>query len=321
MDVGCVQCHGFRGEALPGVVGVDLADTTRRIRAEWFRQFLLNPTELKPRTRMPSFFPGGKSQNADVLEGDPERQIAAIWAYLAAGSVQPLPAKIEAVRRQDFELRPTERPIVLRTFMPVAGTHAIAVGLPAGVHFAFDSSRLRLAQAWRGRFLDAQGTWFSRFTPPASPLGNDVITPSAGRTFAWLKSADQPWPSGVDAPQGDRFLGYRLDAEGQPTFLYQIGPTRIEDRITAEGDRGLRRRLQVTLPNGAAPEGATLWLRAHTGPSLNVTDRQCVAPDGLTVRLDESTSAELRQVGGQTEWMVPIAIDEQPANIEVRYQW
>ena len=55
--------------------------------------------------------------------------------------------------------------------MQSAGTHAIAVGFPQKVHFAFDAEQISLAQAWRGRFLDAEGTWFVRHAPPADPIG------------------------------------------------------------------------------------------------------------------------------------------------------
>ncbi len=95
---GCIQCHPLRGEALPGVVGVDLEGIAGRVQPEWFHDFLLNPAGLKPRTRMPTFFPKGKSQNLEVLHGDTERQIAAMWAYLKDLDKQPLPEKIEQVR-------------------------------------------------------------------------------------------------------------------------------------------------------------------------------------------------------------------------------
>ena len=48
--------------------------------------------KLKPGTRMPTFFPRGKSQNLSVLNGDTNRQIAAIWAYLKTATKHPLPA-------------------------------------------------------------------------------------------------------------------------------------------------------------------------------------------------------------------------------------
>jgi cytochrome c2 len=321
MDVGCVQCHAFGGEALPGMVGIDLIGVPQRIRPGWFHKFLLDPGSLKERTRMPSFFPGGKSQNPNVLEGDPDRQIAAMWAYLKAGSEQALPAKIEAARRQDYELKPTKRAIVLRTFMPEAGTHAIAVGLPAGMHYAFDAERLRLAQLWKGRFLDAQGTWFSRFAPPARPLGEQVVTLPSGASLAWLTRSDQPWPDAVDDSPANRFRGYRLDADGSPTFLYDIAPARVEEKITAAETGGLVRRLTVTLAERAEPPDATLWLRAAAGRELMVEGDRCVSPNGLKVRITGTNSPELRQNEQTAEWLAPVPLAGDRVTLEVQYQW
>jgi len=254
IDAGCVQCHRFRGESLAGVTGIDLAGITDRVRPDWFHDFVLHPAGLKPRTRMPTFFPDGISQNRELLGGDASRQIAAMWGYLGDLKRQPLPDKIEQARGEDFELKPTDRPILLRTFMRDAGPHAIAVGFPQGVHFAWDAERLRLANAWTGRFLDAQGTWFIRSAPPADPLGERLIP---------IDTADA-WLLGGDTAAERRFGGFQLDPQGVPTFGYEIGSWRIEDRIepigTASGlgDPGLRRRLSVRsmrFVDNAADEG------------------------------------------------------------------
>ncbi len=168
-NLGCVQCHPLKGESLPSIVGVDVGRVGSRIRRQWFHDFLLNPAALKPRTRMPTFFAQG-SVNQEVLAGDVEKQIESLWLYLEDIDRQPLPEKIETARRQNFELIPKDKPIVLRTFMQLAGTHAIAVGYPEHVHFAFDSETVRVAELWGDRFLDAQGIWNDRFTPPTAPL-------------------------------------------------------------------------------------------------------------------------------------------------------
>jgi len=125
MDVGCVQCHTFGGSSLPGVIGVDLRSVSSRLQPNWFQEFLLNPSALKARTRMPSFFPDGKSQRPDLLDGDVDRQIASMWAYLNSKEAFELPEKIKEARARNYELQPTDKPIVLRSFMKNAGTHAI----------------------------------------------------------------------------------------------------------------------------------------------------------------------------------------------------
>src|SRR5690606_22442851 len=177
--------------------------------------------------------------------GDPDRQIAAMWGYLKSLARQPLPAKIEEVRARDYELKPTERPILIRTFMRDAGPHAIAVGFPQQVHLALDADSLRLVSAWRGRFLDAQGTWFVRSAPPADPLGEERITICEQDLLLFARDAE--------AEPARRFLGFEFDQQGVPTFSYEFGGLHVEDRITpdaappserSEPQTGLRRRLQ-----------------------------------------------------------------------------
>ncbi len=189
-DLGCVQCHPLQGERLPGVVGIDLAEIDKRVRPEWFRAFLLDPAGLKQRTRMPTFFRNGQSSSPDVLSGNVDQQIASLWVYLKEINKHGMPAKIEQGRAHDFELVPEQRPIILRTFMEHAGPQAIAVGFPDQLHLAFDAESVRIAQFWKGRFLDAHGTWFNRFTPPAKPLGSDVVNFPVAGAFALSPSGE-----------------------------------------------------------------------------------------------------------------------------------
>lgn len=322
LDNGCIQCHAFRGEALPGVVGVDLEGITKRVHPRWFHDFLLKPGDLKARTRMPTFFPGGISQNKAVLEGDAHRQIAAMWAYLKELEKQPLPEKIEAVRAQDFELKPKDRPIVLRTFMKEAGTHAIAVGFPEGMHLAFDAEQSRLAAFWRGRFLDAQGIWFSRFTPPARPLGEDFMPLPDGLPFALVKTSLERWPKGDPLNPAYRYLGYRLDETGVPTFLYRFDHFDIEDRVVPDGEKHIKRELKITnrKPKESAPD---LWFRPLAGKTVKYQKAFTYSNEaGLTTEVSDTIGhlGELRKTETGMEWIIPLSIKNEQT-IEVRYQW
>ncbi|WP_372722559.1 cytochrome c family protein [Novipirellula sp.] len=328
MDIGCVQCHTFGGNALPGVTGVDLSKIHSRIRPAWFETFLLNPGNVKERTRMPTFFVDGKSPRPDLLDGDPKRQIAAMWAYLNALPKHSLPSKIEASRAENYELSPTDRPSILRTFMPRAGTHAIAVGFPEQVHFAFDAEQVRLATMWRGRFLDAQGTWFVRSAPPAEPLGNEVVEFPEGSSFAKLNQANEPWPSSTEV----RFGGYRIDADGSPKFLYRYAGVEVTDHIEplaadepseTHHKPGLRRTITLTpIDAEANASAAPLWLRFHQGDRLTRIDDHTMKNEaGLTIAVPPSLARDAHVYEGDdvTEWRVPVR--EFPFKIEVNYSW
>ncbi|MCH2200928.1 MAG: cytochrome c [Fuerstiella sp.] len=323
LDVGCVQCHSLRGETLPGVVGTDLEGVAERVHPQWFREFLLNPGRLKPRTRMPSFFPQGRSQNLAVLDGNPDRQIAAMWMYLKGIGNHTLPPKLQQARSKQFELKPADRPLLLRTFMDRVGTYAIAVGFPQGIHVAYDAEQIRPALAWRGQFLDAQGTWFNRFAPPANPLGADLIDLPDGVSLAFLKSLDDAWPL-QDSEIGNaeyRFLGYRLDSGGIPVFRYHIGQIEVEDRIVP-GHQELIRSLHIK-DHAPTKRVSPLWFRSHQGTTLELVGKKsCRNREGLMVTLDDRLAAQsvLRDSEQGMDWIVPLSFDRE-LTLEVRYQW
>ena len=302
LNQGCVQCHSINGETMPGVVGVDLTNLENRLQPSWFRSFLLNPEQIKPRTRMPTLFRNGRSVVRDILDGDAESQVAAMWTYLRQTEGKPLPSKLEAAAATSFELTPTNEPILFRTFMRKAGTHALAVGFPQGVHLAFDADQVRLAIAWRGQFLDAHGTWFDRFAPPAEPLSDDLLSLPSVAPLAILNNKNAPWPETTD---GYRWRGYRLDSDGVPEFLYNFADYRISERLVPTDDgKGLRRRLRV---DGT---GTRLWFLIATKP---------MAQEPVKIRL-VGKSFPVAKVGDQLR--VPIRTSEDsPTDVEVEYRW
>ena len=306
MNLGCVQCHPIRGRRLAGVVGVDVHRVYSRMQWPWFHDFLLDPNARKPGTRMPTFFRNGKSSAPNILDGDPELQILAIWTYLNDAKAD-LPDRIRDQQKLDFELRPTERPIVLRTFMKQAGTHAIAVGFPSRVHFAFDAEQCRLAEVWRGRFLDAHSTWYDRFTPPAKPLAESTLILPTGSPFTRL------------APRGTTSLaaqwsGYRLDEDEIPVFLYRVADSTIEDKLQPTDDG----RLQRTLAFEGASSG--VWIRLAKGAPIG-REGDWLRVGGLQLRIADK-SERARRMGD--EILFPLFGGEEDASKEsvtVEYQW
>lgn len=242
--VNCITCHRWGERASLGIQGPDLSNLAKRLRPDWLRGYLINPASYRPGTLMPSFWPEGKSSNADVLGGDTDRQIASILAFARDG--KGLPEGFPSLTTKEFELVPRERPIVLRTFFEAVGTHAIVVGFPAGFHLAYDGQAGRPVLAWKGRFFDAYGTWFSRFAPFEKPLGESVVT----------------WPASAAPASTIRCDGYRLDEAGVPTFLLSIDGVPVEDRFEATA-QGLRRTLSwkaeaLRLPPPTHPAGVTV---------------------------------------------------------------
>ncbi len=231
--LGCVNCHGVKGRRAIGAPVIDLTETVSRLRPEYFKELLLDPQATQVGTMMPPMFAGRKKADQEVEQ---------IWTYLKEIDQNRLPDGL--LKLDDFELKPadTGEVIVFRTFLEGVGTQAVAVGFPEGVHAAFDSLECRWRLAWRGRFLDAMSTWDDRFCAPAKPLGEGVTELSD--TF--------PGPATEAA-----FQGFRKDERGVPTFLYEAGGERVEDRVEPDGAGGLRRVVKT----GDRVETQTMTLR------------------------------------------------------------
>ena len=247
----CVTCHRWGDRPSLGIQGLDISNLGRRFQSGWLRDYLINPAAYRPGTLMPSFWPEGKAANQEILGGNTDRQIASLLAFAQRG--EGLPEGVPATAPREFELVPQSRPIVMRTFLQDAGTHAILVGFPAGVHLAFDGLACRPVLAWKGRFFDAYSTWFVRFAPFEKPLGDSVVK----------------WPAPPNAGGAREFQGYRLDSAGVPTFLYVTDGISVEERFEPI-EQGLRRSIRWNAEEARAlavthPEGVVAQETADSG--------------------------------------------------------
>ncbi len=230
----CIACHNLNGQASLGIGAYDLAEMPKRLRPEWMRDFLLNPGAFSTGSRMPLFWLQGKPMNPNLAGGTADSQIDSIIKYLAEVD-ESLPPEGMADHAA-LVLKPTDRPIVFRTFLRGTGTHAIAVGFPAEVHVAFDALTVRWSMAWRGRFIDADGTWNQRYIKMEKPLGGEQAKLEGAGALSIVGQE-------VLKPQ---FRGYRLRPDGIPAFEYDLGALHVEDCMEPSTSRGLRRTLRVT---------------------------------------------------------------------------
>lgn len=249
----CITCHTWGEQRSLGIQALDLSSLDQRLRPEWFRSYLINPAAYRPGTLMPPLWPGGQATVRDVLGGDADRQIAAIWGFIREG--EGLPEGFPDRSSGLYELVPTDRPILQRTFFEGTGTKAILVGFPGGINLAYDGSGARPAVVWRGAFFDAYQTWYSRHAPFEKPLGEKVA--ALGET---------------GAETGRRFRGYRLDAAGNPAFLFEDGEREVSERYSV-ADGKLVREFSWTEggpPAVTHPEGVEVETKAE-GKTLTFT--------------------------------------------------
>ena len=308
---GCVNCHDLAGIPATGTRGPDLASMQQRVRYDWYRRWLEQPQRMEPGTRMPAIFSDGESLLPGVLDGTADTQAAAMWAYLSLGSNLPLPEGLEPPKGLVLVVK--DRPIILRTFMPDAGTKAIAVGYPGQVSIAFDAATCRLAYAWSGNFLDAAPVWDGRGGNPAKLLGPRFWTAPPGFPWALTDGDDPPDfaaqardPAfGAPLPEGQvyqgpmrlHFGGYALDKTGGPVFRYRVsGPGRSEAEVR-ERIEPMRRPSAVGLARHfelSQPPGLSAWLCAGE----SVGEPQLLDASGRAVPLEVNVGAAERPAAG-----------------------
>ena len=322
----CIKCHTFGRYKATGVQSIDMTIMHKRLREDWFRSYIKNPQAYRRGTRMPSAWPpSGPSFLPDLLEGDSDKQIAAVWRYLKDGNRAKTPFGLSTNSK---ELIPTEEAIIYRNFIAGAGSRAIGVGYPEGIHVAFDANDLRLALIWQGAFIDASRHWNGRGQGYQPPAGEKVKSLAPGVSIATLSSAEADWPKFEDkkgpGPKfqarvlGHQFKGYRLAPDQRPTFLYEIDGLRVEDYpnpVETAASVSLKRTLTIS----GKPKTNT-FLRLAAG-SISRDGDNFDLGDGLSLSVAdaEKHSATVRKSAGTQELLIPIRNEQ--TKIELEYNW
>lgn len=314
----CISCHTFAGNKAQGVQGIDMALMTKRVKRDWFHQYLLNPTKFRAGTRMPTAWPEGKSLLPKILGGDTKRQIEAIWVYLSDGNKAQLPL---GVKKQFIPLVPDKEAIVYRNFLEGAGTRAIGVGYPEKAHLAFDANELRIALLWQGAFLDASRHWTDRGAGFEGPLGDNVLHLPGGVPLATLKTEKDPWPSKPAKELGYRFKGYRLAPDKRPTFLYSLADVSVEDFPNAVAGKTTSSIVRTLTLTSAAPTD-NLYLRAAVADKVEPLSGGWYSINGeWKMRLESSAAPTIRARSGRMELLVPVRFEKDRARIVQEFVW
>jgi cytochrome c2 len=339
--LGCISCHDIAGIPNTGTRGPDLATINQRVRYDWYERWLHQPLRMAPGTRMPQAFVENKSTLATVLNGNPDAQAEAMWAYLSLGPGLPLPEGLEPPKGLILSVR--DRAEILRTFMPEAGSKAIAVGYPGGVSVAFSADQCRLAYSWAGNFLDASPVWNNRGGAPAKLLGPKFFSTMNGHPWGltvnpqiapdFIGRANNPVfgtplplePARTyDGPRAVQFEGYSFDKYGSPTFRYRLvenakgaelkvaeTPSPLQSGIAA----GFARKFELDAPGGyqawflaGSTSKGLRAVRSQNGERV-IPDKEkpdtALNVDGVRVILPDNDRANVLEVLGAlegTEW-------------------
>lgn len=210
--------------------------------------------------------------------------------------------------------------VMYRNFVDGGGPRAIAVGLPEGFSYCYDANAMRLAMMWLGDFMDGAKHWNGRgqgFQPPA---GDGVVTFEHGKgiaPLAALPGADATWPTELqpgepaNRPVGFRFRGYRLDTKRQPTFMYDMGETKVTDFIRVENiaDASLTRTITLS---GTRPD-SPLFFDVAQG-ALSAEGAGFIMDDAAYITIEGAAASSIE--AGRL-----VAAFGSGDSITIRYQW
>jgi mono/diheme cytochrome c family protein len=303
-NLACIACHTFKGESATTLAGLEMTGMAERLQENWFHLYLRNPQEFHPTTIMPGFWPGGKSVRPELLDGDPGKQIDAIWQYLARGREARTPS---GIRREPLEYGPIDgEAVMLRRQYQGIGKRGIGVGYPTGINLSFDAGQGRLGSLWRGGFAEMSGVWRGQGSGNVGERSREVVRFPAGPAFARLESPLSEWPlveQGTKAP-GIHWQGYSLDLQQRPTFRYRFESLGIADEFADHVDGpSLIRTLVLEAP---APEN--LYFRAAADENLKASsegDNSFDLSRGLRLTLDGK--GIIRTAGALKELIVPLS--------------
>lgn len=323
----CVACHNFNGIAANVNQGIDLLTSYERLQPAWFYSYLQNPGAFRPRTVMPSAWPDGIAAFKNILDGNTDRQIEAIWYYLSLGTSAAEPSGLRVV---SSKLIVGERASIHRGRSRVAGFRGIAVGLPEKLSYAFNAETGTLSAIWSREFINVNwsGQGSGDFNPASPP-----VTLSQDVSFFSLENENDSWPvapvmtkEGRENPDplypknvGYQFRGYYLDEQSIPTFQYRSGTIEIDDRSVAIKSKDQPRLKRSLYFDSTNPQ--TTWFRAMTGDIRQESDR-VFRSDRLRLTIPKAET-KLRSLSGdpkQSELLLRLEIPQGKSSMEFEYE-
>jgi putative heme-binding domain-containing protein len=346
-SLNCIVCHTFQLKKAANMSAVDLTEMAERLQKDWFYHYLRDPQRLSMNTVMPSFWPGGRAMRKDILDGDTNMQIEALWQYLLDGRQARTP---RGLIREPMELLATDEAVMLRRKYPGIGKRGIGVGYPHQVNIAFDAEQMRLASIWKGKFADPGGVWRSQGHGTVRPLGHSIIQFPAGPE---LDDAKSPWTVGDGRPPQHRFKGYSLDDKQRPKFSYQFAditvldyPIDVLDSSTKQPiiRRTLTFRNQKLIDLGAESADRRpkprKTLRTNTPgvrssrtkqhPVFRVANGKSITSEGqgvflvdksLRVRIDSKHTGQIVDVPTGKQLRITLDVSDTPTTLVLEYVW
>jgi mono/diheme cytochrome c family protein len=285
----CISCHNYNGYPSLGLKSMDIVSTAKRLKKDWFYHYLINPAAHRPGVVMPSFWPGGKALQKNILGGDTKEQIRAMWHYFTIGQTQRLPKGLHV---PPVELKAENQQVrIYRGRSSVAGYRGIAVGFPQKINLAFNAETMNLTSFWKGKFVNVswRGQAPGNFNPaersvnfskgiPFAKLSNDLKWPEMPSKEG--KRKENPAPMFV-RERGYKFKGYYYDKKKNPVFMYNFGNVEIEDSLEYS-DGEIVRTLKLK-----SPSKSEFHFRAAAAAKIAKSEKGYLIQGSLVIELPE----------------------------------
>lgn len=318
----CIACHNFNGKDSPGMKGLDVMTSYQRLQPAWFYQFMKNPAAFRPGIIMPSYWPDGIAVQTEILDGDADEHLKALWHFMSLGHSARDPSGLRVL---PSILEATDGVMTYRGRSSVAGYRGVAVGFPEGIHYAFNAQNGAFSAIWKGGFVNVG--WQGQGPGNFNPIGKSIhLSQDVGflRTFdltaSWpprpLTSEEQPVNPDPLYPRnhGYGFLGYSVDESSVPTLQYRCGPLVIDDKTIATSESSLRRTFRIS-----SPAKDTVWFRALTGTIESKSANSFKTPD-LELTIDSGTAHLRAAADGSQELLIELSLPEGESTVTLDYE-
>ncbi|MGF1582799.1 MAG: c-type cytochrome [Gemmataceae bacterium] len=312
----CIACHTYRLKRSATMPALDLTQMGERLQQDWFYHYMRDPQRFSPNTVMPSFWPGGKAVRKNILGGNTELQIAAIWRYLQDGRQAGTP---RGLIRKPLEIVVRDEAVMLRRQYRGIGKRGIGVGYPNRVNIAFDSEQMRLAMIWKGKFVDPGSVWRGQGSGSVRPLGTDLLNFARGPE---VDDANNPWRVDDGRPPLHRFKGYSLDAKQRPIFRYQFDGIDVEDYFVDVKEKSGATILRRTLTLRSTQGRKNVVFRAAVNKKIVSEGRGTFrVGDKLRIRVHGDRKAQIEKAADGRVLRIPFDVAPGKSRLTLDYVW
>ncbi|MEM9080605.1 MAG: c-type cytochrome [Verrucomicrobiota bacterium] len=245
----CKACHALDQQ----IVGPSLVEIAKIYRTdrETFLKWTINPG--KKRQDLPEM---------PAMAHVPEKDLHEIYQYIlkaTAGVKEKKKKRTDPWANNPHKLR---RPRVQRIFLPDTGPASLYVALagPQQLNLVWDTTLCRLRYLTSGEPND---WWYLQ--------GNGNALAGIGKS---IYSEHQPLLESLK-DQKPLFKGYRINPDGLPTFLYQLGEIEVTETILSPSSGTVERRFKLS----ESPNEVTLVFGKNAENSQLTTTSKFHQPD------------------------------------------